>query len=1313
MIIDGVLGSQAIDSSGEVLSIEGADISDLEEGRGVLNYEHQSAEDKDEQGKKKNQGQEIVGKIVTAKKIFSEADCDNSRQRTFWRKIKTPFIYGVCRLYDGAGHEGAKALAAQIRDHHANKEPILVRFSVEGSTLDKDENILRRSVIRRVALTLKPCNRTADSGLIEDPNAPEGWDKRPDRKDLLEMIGQDSKKFEHPGFTRLGGAEVEYTPFTEDDTQALVKAMVKLKVLRKTITAGGGDVAPSSLSGGAALSREHLIGQKTKAMSLFKEYRRKGEFDKSELRGLLKMKMPEASDDFLDHFTDLAHEYTVKLKKADQPLDHTSPDTVNLEKDEAKDKKFGPPITNENNPFPEPRPDKHPEAPAVDRSTETPGIRPAKRKGGLEMKTGGKLLMPKPGITGSARLGLQQHFPNDSLYKAILDPDWGVENGHIDEDQHHQLMKTVHEPWHRAMSHWIPLNKGMSEGKVPKSIIAKSVIFAAMSPNTSVPMQERYFGHYMDMLHEGKVDPLRQMGEEAIGEFEQRCKSGEHPKWNRAFYEGQNYGGNDGDLATEHDPNHEMPAIRGLRNAHLIFGRLEHLLHTHKDDAQAISGELMHLKNAHKLEHGRTHPDVNGYGPKLTRYLLSMMGGGNSIVPDRHMIRSSFDLQLTPSEKAGKFETDPVLKKLTLSLTDAKNENLLRAMDHNFHTHHPAVRHVLNTFPKHFQGRETQANFPAFWLHWLTIKHYDQMRNRPHAGFNTDTDHMVFWDSVRDEMIKHGLNPHPIHDKYKAQLTDQDDSFDFGENLLKKAEQAEAAGVDPWPRIQHHNDIPVWMKAAGVLHALTQQWGENAALFAHFSHVIPHMQEAEHLAPAPPVQHAPHPAYQHQLFRMEALLIDLKKASAPIPTADPNLMAVAPHLNHVYTYRAGPDNKIRRHPSGRFLTAGNHLNMLEDYHGDLNKGLSEGPMDEHKVQQIKNLAGSNRHEVVPYSDMLSGKRPELLPTPEAPTKPAASFDYHRLDATTPDHLEFKNKIAHLNGHPLNEEQVQSLFRHAQNGHAKIRYRQDVSESVQKMEAAFTSLFKADEGQANGVHQALGKLDELVRAGHLDPAHAQALRSHAFVDPMTGTGNKFAYSDFLSRHGGNDGVHMVMDGNDFKSVNDKFGHETGDRAIKSFGEAMRGAMADTNGVGKLFRIGGDEFAAHMPTHEHAAVFARALNNRLSKMTPIQGTHRLSMSMGLGPTPEHADKALYEAKKQKLHPSTGQPMYEKGTAPNMAHSLMPGFEGAVPLDQSQLQVNPPPAAPVRQEEPAQVIHTPPGSAPAAAPGSAQAGLAAKPA
>jgi diguanylate cyclase (GGDEF)-like protein len=304
MLIDGALGSEALDSSGEVLDVKGADVSDADAGTLLLNYEHQPGEDG---------ADTIVGKVIYARKIFARSDCENDRQRMYWDQIQLPYIYGICRLYDGAGHENAQALAAMIRDHVANGEMIAVRFSVEGSTLERDGNRLKQSVIRRVALTLKPCNRTANSGLLEDPNAPEGFDKKPVKertRDLLDLEGAEKAESSHPLYDRLGGvAPVMCNPVMEDG-------------LNKTLSAGSTDASPSSLTGGAALQREHIDGMKKRALAAFAKYSEgRDDFDKGEFRDFLRHELPEASDSYLDHFRDLVDEIHVKRSQIAKAVD--------------------------------------------------------------------------------------------------------------------------------------------------------------------------------------------------------------------------------------------------------------------------------------------------------------------------------------------------------------------------------------------------------------------------------------------------------------------------------------------------------------------------------------------------------------------------------------------------------------------------------------------------------------------------------------------------------------------------------------------------------------------------------------------------------------------------------------------------------------------------------------------------------------------------------------------------------------------------------------------------------------------------------
>src|ERR1700678_3854294 len=92
MLVGGVFSSEAVDSSGEILSIEGCDITELVR-TGVANWEHKQGKaltDKDGKEIKGNNGEEIVGKIVFAKKIFGPEDCDTDDQRKYWNEVKLP-----------------------------------------------------------------------------------------------------------------------------------------------------------------------------------------------------------------------------------------------------------------------------------------------------------------------------------------------------------------------------------------------------------------------------------------------------------------------------------------------------------------------------------------------------------------------------------------------------------------------------------------------------------------------------------------------------------------------------------------------------------------------------------------------------------------------------------------------------------------------------------------------------------------------------------------------------------------------------------------------------------------------------------------------------------------------------------------------------------------------------------------------------------------------------------------------------------------------------------------------------------------------
>jgi hypothetical protein len=318
MLLDAVFGSEAIDSSGEILHVDGADLSNLEAGLGQINYEHNSGDDEEEEKDHDapRGGDCWVGRIVYVKKIFNEKDCDNDRQLKFWHELELPFIYGIVRLYDAAGHKNAQALAAIIRDHAANGEKIIWRWSVEGSTLktSPDKKELLQTLIHNVALTRKPCNRTAETGILSDPQAPEGFDKEPVKieKDFLDDVLKRSEQHFHPNATPLGAyTYIDYNPEIKVDLDTAVK---KMESLTKAITGGNYNVAPGALSGGAALQREDRMMVRKWAQGARKALTKwDGE---SDLKEHLKHELPEASEAFIERFKGLVDKYQVGKKSS-------------------------------------------------------------------------------------------------------------------------------------------------------------------------------------------------------------------------------------------------------------------------------------------------------------------------------------------------------------------------------------------------------------------------------------------------------------------------------------------------------------------------------------------------------------------------------------------------------------------------------------------------------------------------------------------------------------------------------------------------------------------------------------------------------------------------------------------------------------------------------------------------------------------------------------------------------------------------------------------------------------------------------------
>ncbi len=743
MVIDGIAASSAIDSSGEVLDIQGLDISDLENGLGVLNYEHRG--DKDD-GASAN---DVVGHITYAKKIFDEKDCSNDREREYWEKVGLPFVYIQGELYNGEKHQGAEAVAALIRYYQRRKLPILMRYSIEGSTLEREGNVLKHTLARRVALTLKPCNRTCVSGVLKDD---EEDGETTSAEKLEELL-----RSEDPNRQILGSYELEYRPVVTDATDMLSDALESLREingLAKALSAGGyGGTAPTNLTGGSALQCEDVSPHKGSALAAYRDWDRRSDF-----RKFLKMRVPDASPDFVDHFINLIDDYEIKKARAleDELLKavtgQKTPKTPVIE-DTSFD--FGANVG---------------KAKAKNPSPPKPMTAPADEEPKLtNLTVRGVALKPNPtqkGLVFDYQKGIL-HTPFGSLpaYSANQNPkDLKLLNEILND-------KDIEKFHNYAMENWGRVHALLKAGKLPSKMVQHAVLLALHSPAKPVPMTEMLYAHTVDAMNKLQMDITHPDSHKVVADLMSRDRTQKWPEkskdhWKRIGHE----------LTDESGRIHSFMISPGdqsyISNYHLGHQALVDVINRHGINTHGAVDELMTAKLDSKLWDAKRKrhiaagkgdlgpfpggeqgaPKITGLGTKTYRYALGMLGAGAGTVNDTHFMRYMFGLDPAHDEHS--------ITWLKLALANDRNHEVMKGIDKWYETNSPVVDNVFN-HPKYghiFAGNKSQALFGAFWKNWMAILPHEAARGITSEGSNTHTDHKPYWEATQ-EMVDaaHGM----------------------------------------------------------------------------------------------------------------------------------------------------------------------------------------------------------------------------------------------------------------------------------------------------------------------------------------------------------------------------------------------------------------------------------------------------------------------------------------------------------------------------------------------------------------------------
>lgn len=160
------------------------------------------------------------------------------------------------------------------------------------------------------------------------------------------------------------------------------------------------------------------------------------------------------------------------------------------------------------------------------------------------------------------------------------------------------------------------------------------------------------------------------------------------------------------------------------------------------------------------------------------------------------------------------------------------------------------------------------------------------------------------------------------------------------------------------------------------------------------------------------------------------------------------------------------------------------------------------------------------------------------------------------------------------------------------------------------------------------------------------AEANRLAYAATIDALTGLFNRHYLDARLhqeierARRASTSLTLLLLDIDDFKTINDTMGHPIGDKILHGVGNVLRSSV-------RVFdvcaRLGGDEFAIVLPgsDHERAAASAERIRERVAAQSAFAPVERVTVSIGVatfrsGDTSEdlirRADRLLYVAKAQ---------------------------------------------------------------------------------
>ncbi len=233
-----------------------------------------------------------------------------------------------------------------------------------------------------------------------------------------------------------------------------------------------------------------------------------------------------------------------------------------------------------------------------------------------------------------------------------------------------------------------------------------------------------------------------------------------------------------------------------------------------------------------------------------------------------------------------------------------------------------------------------------------------------------------------------------------------------------------------------------------------------------------------------------------------------------------------------------------------------------------------------------------------------------------------------------------------------QEQVRGLHTSVRDAADLDSLKNVVQQRLEAIGKHMQTFRQAEEERNTQAEQRIQELNERMRSLERESGELRDRireeRRLALIDGLTGVPNRLAYEERVAqefarwKRFGEPLSVVLMDIDNFKVVNDTYGHKAGDKVLKTIGQLLASKLRATD---FLARYGGEEFVVLMPGAD--AENATRVADKLREEVRSCGFHyrgndvEISISCGIAAvtgddqpddTFERADQAMYRAKEQ---------------------------------------------------------------------------------